>query len=154
MFTIPETHGPTVLRHKAQRIRKAKIPGYENVKSPIEQSGQTLVALYKVALTRPWVILFDTISFLCAIYMAVVYTLLYMLFSIYPSEYIPPVSLRMTILTSISCVPGEARLELRRRRITIDWHCDWSYTWWSHRTRRHPSPDEQDQEGRKEDGGL
>lgn len=87
MFTIPETHGPTVLRQKARRIRKANIPGYENVKSPMEQSGQSLVALYKVALTRPWIILFDTISFLCAIYMAVVYTLLYMLFSIYPSEF-------------------------------------------------------------------
>ena len=87
MFTIPETHGPTVLRHKAQRIRKANIPGYENAKAPIEQSGQTLVQLYKVALTRPWVILFDTISFFCAIYMAVVYTLLYMLFSIYPSKF-------------------------------------------------------------------
>lgn len=86
MFTIPETHGPTILRHKAERIRKANVPGYENVKSPVEQSGQTLVALYKVALTRPWIILFDTISFLCAIYMAVVYTLLYMLFTIYPSK--------------------------------------------------------------------
>jgi hypothetical protein len=87
MFTIPETHGPTVLRQKARRIRNAKIPGYENVKSPMEQSGQSLVALYKVSLTRPWIILFDTISFLCAIYMAVVYTLLYMLFSIYPSKF-------------------------------------------------------------------
>jgi len=42
------------------------------------------MAIYKVALTRPWIILFDTISFLCAIYLSVVYMLLYMLFSIYP----------------------------------------------------------------------
>lgn len=84
MLTIPETHGPTILLTKARRIRKAKIPGYENVKAPVEEEDRSLMAIYKVALTRPWIILFDTISFLCAIYMSVVYTLLYMLFSIYP----------------------------------------------------------------------
>ncbi|KAJ5833476.1 hypothetical protein N7474_001787 [Penicillium riverlandense] len=84
MLTIPETYAPTVLYNKAKRIRKAKIPGYENVKAQVETSDRTLVGIYKVALTRPWIILFDPISLLCAIYMAVVYTLLYMLFSIYP----------------------------------------------------------------------
>lgn len=84
MLTIPETHGPTILWKKAQRIRKAKIPGYEDVKAPVEVGDRTLIGIYKVALTRPWIILFDTISFLCAVYMSVVYTLLYMLFSIYP----------------------------------------------------------------------
>ncbi|KAI1089219.1 MFS general substrate transporter [Rostrohypoxylon terebratum] len=84
MFTIPETFGPVILIHRARRIRKARIPGYEDVKAPVEDSDRTLVGIYKVALTRPWIILFDTISFLCAVYMSVVYTLLYMLFSIYP----------------------------------------------------------------------
>ncbi|KAL6872911.1 major facilitator superfamily domain-containing protein [Trichoderma novae-zelandiae] len=84
MLTIPETHAPTVLRHKAKRIRKAKIPGYENVKAQIEDSHQNLASVYKVALTRPWIILFDPISFLIAVYLSVVYTLLYMLFTIYP----------------------------------------------------------------------
>ncbi|KAJ5128588.1 hypothetical protein N7526_006754, partial [Penicillium atrosanguineum] len=84
MLTIPETYAPTVLYNKAKRIRKAKIPGYENVQAPVEASDRTLLSIYKVALTRPWIILFDTISLLCAIYMAVVYTLLYMLFTIYP----------------------------------------------------------------------
>ncbi|KAJ5086372.1 hypothetical protein NUU61_007679 [Penicillium alfredii] len=84
MLTIPETYAPTILYHKAKRIREAKIPGYEDVKAPAEATDRTLVGIYKVALTRPWIILFDPISFLCAIYMAVVYTLLYMLFSIYP----------------------------------------------------------------------
>lgn len=84
MLTIPETYAPTILHNKAKRIRKAQIPGYEDVKAPIEATGKTLVEIYKVALTRPWIILFDTISLLCAIYMAIVYTLLYMLFSIYP----------------------------------------------------------------------
>ncbi|KAI1764689.1 MFS general substrate transporter [Hypoxylon sp. FL1150] len=84
MFTIPETFGPMVLAHRARRIRKAKIPGYENVKAPVEEGDRSLVGIYKVALTRPWIILFDPISFLCAVYMSVVYTLLYMLFTIYP----------------------------------------------------------------------
>ncbi|KYK59039.1 benomyl/methotrexate resistance protein [Drechmeria coniospora] len=84
MLTIPETHGPTILRHKAERIREAALPGYEDVKAPAEEQDRSLRTVYKVALTRPWIILFDPISFLCAIYLAVVYTLLYMLFSIYP----------------------------------------------------------------------
>lgn len=84
MLTIPETYGPTILVTKARRIRKAQIPGYENVKAAAEAGDRTLISIYKVALTRPWIILFDTISFLCAIYMSVVYTLLYMLFTIYP----------------------------------------------------------------------
>lgn len=84
MLTIPETHAPTLLIKKATRIRKAKIPGYENVKAPVEDSDRSLATIYKIALTRPWILLFDTISLLCAIYMSVVYTLLYMLFSIYP----------------------------------------------------------------------
>ncbi|KAG8161678.1 hypothetical protein KVR01_008665 [Diaporthe batatas] len=84
LFTIPETYAPVLLQKKARRIRKAKIPGYEHVKAPLETTNQTLVQVYKIALTRPWIILFDTISFLCAIYLSVVYLLLYMLFSIYP----------------------------------------------------------------------
>ncbi|ROW12726.1 hypothetical protein VMCG_00291 [Cytospora schulzeri] len=84
MFTIPETYAPILLYHKAKRIRKAGIPGYEDVRAPIESTDRALANIYKVALTRPWIILFDPISFLCAIYMSVVYLLLYMLFSIYP----------------------------------------------------------------------
>lgn len=84
MLTIPETFAPMILYKKAQRIRAAKIPGYENVKAQVEDEDRTLLSVYKVALTRPWIILFDTISFLCAVYMSVVYTLLYMLFTIYP----------------------------------------------------------------------
>lgn len=84
MFTIPETFGPAILRNRARRIRRAQIPGYEKIKAPVEDSDRTLLDSYRVALTRPWVILFDPISFLVAVYMSIVYTLLYMLFSIYP----------------------------------------------------------------------
>ncbi|KAG5916772.1 hypothetical protein E4U53_004269 [Claviceps sorghi] len=85
MLTIPETFAPQILIHKARRIREARIPGFENVLAPAEASqDRSAKAIFKVALTRPWVILFDPISFFCALYLALVYMLLYMLFTIYP----------------------------------------------------------------------
>lgn len=71
LLTLPETYAPVLLRRKAA----------------IEDDGAGrpgLVASYKVALTRPWTILLDPISFLVALYLSVVYLLLYMLFAIYP----------------------------------------------------------------------
>jgi uncharacterized membrane protein YsdA (DUF1294 family) len=84
MFTIPETLPTIVLRNKAKRIRALKIPGYEDVKAPVEITDRTLAGMFRVSLTRPWKILVDPISFAVAVYLAVVYALLYMLFTIYP----------------------------------------------------------------------
>lgn len=84
LFTIPETLPSAVLQNKARRLRQMKIPGFENVQAPVESTDRTLAGIFKIALTRPWIILFDPISFLVAIYISVVYCLLYMLFSIYP----------------------------------------------------------------------
>lgn len=84
MFTIPETLPSIVLLNKARRLRKLKLPGYENIQAPVEVTDRRLTTMYKIALTRPWRILVDPISFACAIYLSVVYCLLYMLFTIYP----------------------------------------------------------------------
>ncbi|KAG5927110.1 hypothetical protein E4U42_002589 [Claviceps africana] len=84
MLTIPETYPPRILVHKARRIRDARVPGFQDVRAPAEASGLDPAAVFTVALTRPWSILFDPISFFCALYLAVVYMLLYMLFTIYP----------------------------------------------------------------------
>lgn len=84
MFTIPETLPAQVLLNKAKRIRRLKIPGYENVQAPVEKTDRTLAGILKVALIRPWRILIDPIAFFVAIYLSVVYALLYMLFTIYP----------------------------------------------------------------------
>ena len=84
MFTIPETLPSVVLLNKARRIRRAKVPGFEHVQAPVEAENRTLTGIFKVALTRPWKILMDPIAFLVAIYLSVVYALLYMLFTIYP----------------------------------------------------------------------
>src|SRR3954468_3157802 len=70
MLTIPETLPSQVLLNKAQRIRRAKIPGYENVIAPVEAPDRSLKNIFSVALTRPWHILFDPISFACAIYLS------------------------------------------------------------------------------------
>jgi hypothetical protein len=84
MFTIPETLPSKVLTNKAKRIRAAKVPGYENVQSDVEAANQSLRAIFRVALTRPWRILIDPISALVALYLSIVYALIYMLFTIYP----------------------------------------------------------------------
>ncbi|KIW62303.1 hypothetical protein PV04_10488 [Phialophora macrospora] len=84
MFTLPETLPAVVLVNKARRLRATGIPEYQNIQAPAEAQGRDLAAMFKVALLRPWQILFDTISFLVAIYLSIVYVLLYMLFTIYP----------------------------------------------------------------------
>lgn len=131
MFTIPETYGPVILHSKAKRIRKAKIPGYEDIKAPIESTNRSLASIYKVALTRPWLILFDPISFACAVYMSVVYLLLYMLFAIYRK----PLSHKLILIYLLNAVRHitnplfhhsyrfrrNARLERWRGRITAPW---------------------------------
>ncbi|KAK8003841.1 hypothetical protein PG989_003560 [Apiospora arundinis] len=89
VFTVPETYEPVLLRRKAARIRAAKIPGFEEVQAPAEADGGTssLMSILGTALLRPWRILFDPISFCVAVYITFLYTLIYMLFSIYPIIY-------------------------------------------------------------------
>lgn len=84
LLTLPETLPSIILKDKARRLREQNPPKYQNVKAPVEATDRTLKSTFRVALTRPWTILFDPISFFIAIYMSVIYTLLYMLFTIYP----------------------------------------------------------------------
>ncbi|KAL0934456.1 major facilitator superfamily transporter [Colletotrichum truncatum] len=85
LLMVPETHGSTVLAHKAKRARHQ---GYRhdghNIQSESEASRPKLLQIYKISLTRPWVLLFDPISFFCCLYSAVIFTLQFMLFTIYP----------------------------------------------------------------------
>ncbi|KAH7303878.1 major facilitator superfamily domain-containing protein [Stachybotrys elegans] len=80
VLTIPETHSPTLLTQKAVLARG----NGHDVQSAVEASRPKLLQIYKVALTRPWILLFDPISFLLFIYLFVVFTLQFMLFTIYP----------------------------------------------------------------------
>jgi DHA1 family multidrug resistance protein-like MFS transporter len=79
----PETLPSIILLNKARRIRKASSES-SYIIAPVEATDRRLGSIFKAALTRPWKILFDPISFLVALYYSVVYTLLYILFSIYP----------------------------------------------------------------------
>jgi MFS family permease len=80
IFTIPETHSSTILSQKAKLARNQ---GHD-IQAEQEASRPKLTQLYKIALTRPWILLFDIIALLCCIYSCVIAALQYMLFSIYP----------------------------------------------------------------------
>lgn len=54
------------------------------MQSDTQAANRSLAGIFHVALTRPWRILMDPISFLIAIYLSIVYALLYMLYTIYP----------------------------------------------------------------------
>ncbi|KAJ6780084.1 hypothetical protein PWT90_01013 [Aphanocladium album] len=84
MVTVPETLAASILKEKAQRHRQAYTSGRESWKTEEEASTVSLLATYKTAMVRPWALLFDSISALCAIYMGVVFLLQFMLFSVYP----------------------------------------------------------------------
>ncbi|KAM0391097.1 hypothetical protein ACHAQC_007277 [Fusarium culmorum] len=84
MFVIPETHAPTILAQKSKRARQSGIKEYEHVVTEGEEDAPGLAHIYKLALTRPWILMFDLISLLCSIYTCIVFTLQFMLFSIYP----------------------------------------------------------------------
>ncbi|KAJ6437882.1 Chromatin structure-remodeling complex subunit rsc9 [Purpureocillium lavendulum] len=87
MLTIPETNGSIILIERARRVRKARVSDYEGVQTKYEAAGFKLLDIYRTALTRPWALMLDTISLLCSIYMAVIFTLQYMLFTIYSSVF-------------------------------------------------------------------
>lgn len=84
MLTIPETYPGVVLVNKARRLRALNPEKYGDIVAPAEAQGRSLKSMFSVALLRPWQILFDPISFCIAVYLSLVYMLLYMLFSIYP----------------------------------------------------------------------
>ncbi|KAK3938503.1 putative fluconazole resistance protein 1 protein [Diplogelasinospora grovesii] len=85
---VPETYAPVLLRTRAARLSKmtgkhyvSKIDAYHE-----QQHGKkTMSKQFKVALGRPWVLLFrEPIVFLTAIYMAIVYGTLYLMFAAFP----------------------------------------------------------------------
>lgn len=82
--TLPETNARAILARRASDIRRMKIKGFEDVIAEGETSTLPIKTIYKTALTRPWVLFFDPISFFCCFYLCFVFTLQYMLFCIYP----------------------------------------------------------------------
>ncbi|OQE46397.1 hypothetical protein PENCOP_c001G08100 [Penicillium coprophilum] len=84
---IPETYAPVLLRRRAARLSKLSGQVYQS-KLDIDQGRPSLKESFKVALSRPWILLFrEPIVFLLSLYMAIIYGTLYMMFAAFPIVY-------------------------------------------------------------------
>ncbi|KUJ20949.1 MFS general substrate transporter [Mollisia scopiformis] len=86
-FTIPETYSPVILRRRAAKLSKMTGKVYKS-KMEIDQGTKTVKQEFKIALSRPWILLFrEPIVLLLSIYMAIIYGTLYMMFAAFPIVY-------------------------------------------------------------------
>lgn len=81
---MPETYAPVLLRRRAERLSrltgKVYISTLDAGKPPVSLAGKL-----KIALTRPWVLLFrEPIVLVSSIYIAIIYGTLYLNFAAYP----------------------------------------------------------------------
>lgn len=84
---LPETYAPVLLRKRAEKLSKLSGKIYRS-KVEIDQGKVTLKQSFKIALSRPWILLFrEPIVFLLSLYMAIVYGTLYMMFAAFPIVY-------------------------------------------------------------------
>jgi hypothetical protein len=81
---IPETYAPVLLRHRAAKLSTTTGRIYRS-QAEIVQKEVSVKDSFKVALSRPWILLFrEPIVFLLSLYMAILYGTLFMLFAAYP----------------------------------------------------------------------
>jgi multidrug resistance protein len=86
-LTIPETYTPVILRRRAAKLSKLTGKVYKT-SVEIANGKKTVAQEFKVALTRPWILLFcEPIVLLLSIYMAIIYGTLYMMFGAFPIVY-------------------------------------------------------------------
>ncbi|KAI1372288.1 MFS general substrate transporter [Hypoxylon crocopeplum] len=84
---VPETYAPVLLRRRAAKLSKMTGKVYISV-TDHEQGRVPLGEAFKIALSRPWILLFrEPIVLLMSIYMAIIYGTLYMLFAAFPIVY-------------------------------------------------------------------
>ncbi|KAK7967005.1 uncharacterized protein PG986_001282 [Apiospora aurea] len=83
-LTVPETYTPVILRRRAEKL--TKLTGKVHISMlDAGKPKKTVSQEFKVALSRPWKLLFrEPIVFLTALYMAIVYGTLYMMFAAFP----------------------------------------------------------------------
>ncbi|KAJ9154866.1 Fluconazole resistance protein 1 [Pleurostoma richardsiae] len=81
---VPETYAPVILRRRAAKL--TKLTGKVHIsKLELQHQKKTMAHQFKVALSRPWVLLFkEPIVFLTSLYMAIIYGTLYMMFAAFP----------------------------------------------------------------------
>ena len=87
MMVVPETYAPVLLECRAAKLSTMTGKVYVS-KMEHDKGKQRLVAVYKSALSRPWVLLIrEPIVLLLSIYTALVYGTLYMTFGAFPIVY-------------------------------------------------------------------
>lgn len=83
-LTVPETYTPLILRRRAAKMSKLTGKVYIS-KLEIGKEKKTVLGALKVALTRPWILLFmEPIVLLLSLFNAIVYGTLYMSFAAFP----------------------------------------------------------------------
>lgn len=83
VFFFPETYAPVLLRQRAQRL--SKHTGKHYISRMDQGKDIRLASQFKVALSRPWLLLcFEPIVLSLALYIAIVYGVLYSFFSAFP----------------------------------------------------------------------
>ncbi|OTA61998.1 polyamine transporter 1 [Hypoxylon sp. EC38] len=81
---VPETYAPILLRKRAEKLSKMTGKVYMS-KLDVGKPRKTVSEEFKVALSRPWILLFrEPIVLLLSLYMAIVYGTLYMMFAAFP----------------------------------------------------------------------
>ncbi|TGO26389.1 hypothetical protein BPAE_0060g00040 [Botrytis paeoniae] len=86
-LTLPETYGPVILRRRAQKMSNLTGKVYKS-KIDINQGSKSIGTEFKIAISRPWILLFtEPIVLLLSIYLAIIYGTLYMLFGAFPIVY-------------------------------------------------------------------
>ena len=84
-LTIPETYAPVLLRKRAAKLSEVTGRIYRSQLDISRGPPPKLAQSLKVALSRPWVLLFrEPIVLLLSIYMAIIYGTLYMMFAAFP----------------------------------------------------------------------
>lgn len=85
-FTVPETYAPILLKKRAQKLRKAENDDKYTTEAEIDP--RPLGEKLRIFLFRPFQLLFlEPIVLFIALYMSVLYGLLYMFFVAYPIVY-------------------------------------------------------------------
>ena len=83
-LTIPETYSPVILRRRAKKLSAMTGKVYKS-KMEVDHGAKTVGQEFKVAMTRPWKLLFlEPIVLLLSMYMAIIYGTLYMCFAAFP----------------------------------------------------------------------
>lgn len=82
-FTYCETYAPVLLRKRAKKLSQAT--GRNYIAAPDAGKDTRLVSQFKIALSRPWLLLFyEPIVLLLSLYVAIIYAILYSFFTAFP----------------------------------------------------------------------